>query len=119
MRLTRALPVAVAAAVLLGGCGEGGTRASIVGYHPGSGNTVVVTIELGPADTFKQARATKQTPTQVTVEALIERGGNQPAIAVHKDVAVRLDEPLGSRTVVAAGSETTVPSVTTPSSTTS
>lgn len=104
--------VVAAAALTLGSCGGGDTRANIVGYHLGSGNTLVVTIELGPSDTVKRARAADQTATQVTVEALIQRGGDQPAIAIRKDVEVQLDQPLGTRTVVAAGSGTTVPTTT-------
>jgi hypothetical protein len=44
------------------------------------------------------------------VEALIERGGEQPSIALRRDVEVQLEQPLGNRTVVAAGSGVSVPS---------
>lgn len=114
MKVTRALWLAAPVVVLvLGGCVRGDTRANIVGYHTGSGNTVVVTIELGPGDAVKEARATEQTVTRVTVEALIDRAdGDQPSIAVRKDVEIQLDQPLGNRTVVAADSDTPIPFVT-------
>jgi hypothetical protein len=77
---------------------------------PSQGWTLVLTVELGPADTVKQARVTEETSDKVTVETLIERGGQQVDLAIRKNVEVQLASPLGNRKVVAAGPETPVPS---------
>lgn len=110
--LAAMLSLALGVALTLAGCAGGDTRAAIIGYRVGAGRTLILTVELGPADTVKTSRVTAETSDKVTVETLIERGGQQADVAIRKNVEVQLASPLGNRKVVAAGSETPVPSST-------
>lgn len=85
---------------LLAGCGDGGRSAAVDSYRTDPAGTALTLDVIARPGSTAQARVVSQDSSRVVVKVRVkEPGGDNIDLGQHYAVTVRLDAPLGQRTV--------------------
>ena len=109
-RRTLLLITGVLAVAVTGGCGRGGYEVRIEGFGGSADSAeVTLTMVLGEGDKLLDPEVVEESDrVMVTVRARAD-GGDHDSLGLPTQHKVRLDRPLGDRTVVDGGTGKPVP----------